>query len=67
MSKVIVGLQQEDRFASQFVPVLDAHLSALDQAVLLQGAQVVGDQLLTLFEARGEFRLCVGNWPRPPS
>ena len=57
MSKVVVSLQQEDRFAGQFVPVFDAHLSALDQAVLLQGAQVVGDQLLALFEARGEFSL----------
>lgn len=58
MSEIPAGLQQENGFSGEFVSVLHAHLSTLDQPEFLERAQVVGNQLLALFQSLGQF--CLG-------
>ena len=52
-NEIIIGFEQENGFSCELVAVLDAHLSLLDEAKLLQGTQMVRNQLLTLLEALG--------------
>ena len=58
MSEITARLQQENGFSGEFVPVLYAHLSALDQTELLERSEVVRNQLLALFQTLGQF--CLG-------
>lgn len=58
MSEITAGLQQENGFSGEFVPVLHAHLAALDETEFLERSEVVRNQLLALFQTLGQF--CLG-------
>ena len=58
MSEITAGLQQENVLSREFVPVLYAHLSALDQAEFLERSEVMRNQLLALFQTLRQFCLC---------
>ena len=58
MSEITAGLQQENSFSGEFVPVLYAHLSAFDQTEFLECSEVMRNQLLALFQTLGQFCLC---------
>lgn len=58
MSEITAGLQQENSFSGEFVPVLYAHLSALDQTEFLECSEVMRNQLLALFQTLRQFCLC---------
>ena len=49
--------REENCFSGQLVTVLDAHLALFDETELLQGAQMVRNQLLALFQSLCEFGL----------
>ena len=57
MSEITAGLQQENGFSGEFVPVLHAHLSAFDQTEFLECSE---DEKSTAgsFQTLGQF--CLG-------